>query len=86
MLEPKLKRDWHGRYVRLKGTVETRGGIILEAGEVMRVTRNHGGLDLEAVIQCDHCNRNNRRFVRKLQERSVVLLPADFVPNDPRPA
>lgn len=81
MTRPKLKRDWVGRYVRTKREIETRGGTIFDAGEVFVVTRNFGGLHLEAVIQCEHCHRRSRRFVKGIPERDVVLLAPDYKPE-----
>jgi len=88
---PRLKRDWKGRLVRLKREVETRGGTVFEPGEVMRVHRNHGGLDLEAFSCRKECGRTSRCFVRKVREMDVELLvkgtelprpPGRYVPVD----
>lgn len=80
--KPKLKHDWHGRYVRLLLPHETKGGAIFEAGEVMLVTRNFGGLQLESVRACDTCRRKHRHRITKVSEHHVHLLPKECVPND----
>lgn len=88
---PRLKRDWKGRLVRLKREVETRGGTVFEPGEVMRVARNFGGLDLEAFACQKECGRVSRCYVRKVSEHAVELLvrgtelprpPGRYVPVD----
>lgn len=78
---PKLKRDWVGRYVRLRHDTKTRGGTTFPAGEVMRVTRNFGGLFLSALRPCAMCG--DCRLLRGVQERDVDLLPKDWTPDDP---
>lgn len=79
---PRLKRGWEGRYVRLRHEVRTQGGAIFEAGEVMRVERNHGGLHLAAVRRCEHCKRRSHYRVRGVRETEVELLPEDFTPGE----
>jgi hypothetical protein len=79
--KPRLKRDWEGRYVRLKRKMETKGGDVFEAGEVMRVDRNYGGLHLSAVRHCSECKKRYRGHLRKVQERDVMLLPEDYRPE-----
>lgn len=80
-MKPKLKRDWVGRYVRLKEEIQTNGGVIFAVGEVMRVTRNFGGLQLETVgFKCKKCERGFRHRVTKVHEYSVSLLPPDWKP------
>ncbi len=80
--KPRLKKDWEGRYVRLLKEIETRGGIILDVGEVMEVMRNFGGLNLSAVTQCENCNKHTRRYVTKVPEWNVELLPIDYKPQE----
>ncbi len=77
---PKLKRDWVGRYVRLRHQKQTAGGEIFEAGEVMRVYRNYGGLWLEALFECTECARRVRGRIKKVQEYDVELIPPGFTP------
>jgi hypothetical protein len=77
-----LKRDWVDRHVRLKRQIENKGGTIFKEGEVMRVTRNFGGLHLEAVHGCDECRRKYRLQVKGISERDVVLLPENFKPKE----
>lgn len=76
-----LKRDWEGRYVRLLRQVETRAGDIFEPGEILRVTRNYGGLHLMAVKICRDCKRKSRGYIKGVPERDVILLPADYKPE-----
>lgn len=73
------KRDWVGRYVRLLRDVENKAGTIFEAGSVMRVTRNFGGLHLENVVRC-MCGQKRRDTVRGVAEIDVRLLSVEFVP------
>lgn len=77
----KRKRDWVGRHVRLLRETRTKGGAVFEAGEVMLVTRNFGGLQLEAVIKCKYCARRHLHRVVKIPEAAVSLLPADYKPE-----
>ncbi len=77
-----LKGDWHGRYVRLRHKFETLGGAIFPAGTVMKVTRNFGGLHLEAVAVCRRCAQLHRHRIKKIHERDVILLDADYVPDE----
>lgn len=77
---PKLKRDWVGRYVRLKRQMQTGRGEIYEAGEVMRVTRNYGGLQLTALYECRECGRRGQGHITKVHEESVELIPPGFEP------
>jgi len=48
----------------------------------MKVSRNWGGLHLEAVHGCEKCRRLYRLFVNKVHENSVTLLPVDFKPEE----
>lgn len=79
---PRLKRDWEGRYVNLNREIMTRGGIIFEKGEVMKVTRNYRGLHLEAIKTCKHCSRRRKETVTEIPEYSVTLLPIEFKPEE----
>ena len=78
---PRLKRDWVGRWVRLRRDVTTKGGNIMLEGRVMQVRRNFGGLNLDAVETCDHCGLGLRHYVTKVSEDSVWLLGEDFDPK-----
>lgn len=80
MDKPKLKRDWKGRYVRLLNDLFTRGGTTYKKGTVMRVTHSYGGLHLIREWDCPLCG-NNERFINKVREREVELLPEDYVPE-----
>lgn len=77
---PKLKRDWVGRHVRLHRTMETKGGTIFEKDNVMLVTRNFSGLELESVKACAECRSKCRYFIKHVRESEVTLLPEDFKP------
>jgi hypothetical protein len=81
---PKLKRDWHGRHVRLLREIESEGGRIFDAGTVMKVTRNFGGLHLIAVAACKDCTLRFRHQVQGIPEADVELLPADYTPAEKR--
>lgn len=80
--KPRLKRDWEGRYVRLKHGTQTNGGAMFSAGEVLRVDRNYGGLWLSTVRLCSECKQRRRDKINRVQERDVELLPEDYVPEE----
>ncbi len=80
---PRLKRDWVGRYVRLRQAIETQGGTVFRAGEVMHVYKNHAGLGLRAVMDCPHCKRQYRMQITGVHEENVELLPEDYTPAPP---
>lgn len=82
MKKPRLKRDWEGRHVRLRRTLETKGGEIFEPGEIMLVRRNHGGLHLSAVRECAECRRRHRGYIHGVSEHDVTLLPEDYRPDE----
>ena len=77
MNEPRLKRDWEGRYVRLLREVKNYGGDVVPAGAVMLVKRNYGGLDISRIAYCECCSVGTRIVVRKVSEHDVELLPKD---------
>jgi hypothetical protein len=77
---PKLKRDWAGRYVRLKHEHVTNGGVIFGPGEVMLVTRNYGGLHLKTTKKCGECSRRFRVSIKGVRDCDVELLPEDYQP------
>ncbi len=77
---PKLKRDWVGRYVRLKRQMRTGHGEIFEAGEVMLVTRNYGGLQLSPLYDCKECGRRVQGWITKVWEQDVELVSGNFEP------
>lgn len=84
---PRLKRDWIGRYVRLRQDHETNGGAIFEAGTVMHVEGYYRGLSLDAVRACPQCRLKYRHYITRVACADVELLPADFVPpveSDPQ--
>lgn len=85
MSKPKRKRDWIGRYVRLLAKQKNGFGAIFEAGEVMYVDRNHGGLHLSAVIRCQHCARRHHYSITRVPETDVELLPVDYQPAIHKP-
>ncbi len=76
-----LKRDWAGRYVRLLEEVVSGAGVVFAVGEVLRVHRNYGGLELETIRRCQHCEARWRRRMTHVPEYKVSLLPEDFVPE-----
>lgn len=80
--KPRRKRDWEGRFVRLRRTIENTGGAIFEEGEVLKVTRNFGGLHLEGIKRCAGCEKAYRRRITKINEGTVNLLPLDYQPED----
>lgn len=75
MNAPHLKRDWIGRHVRLTRQIETRGGIIFDVGEVLRVEGYYRGLSLEAIHTCSHCTRRSRQTISRVPLHDVDLLP-----------
>lgn len=81
MKKPKRKKDWVGRYVRLRYDKETNGGKTFEAGSIMRVTRNFGGLNLEAPETCPSCGLGDRHYIIGVSEHHVELLPEAYKPR-----
>jgi hypothetical protein len=81
--QPRLKRDWEGRYVQLIRQLETIGGDIFAAGEVMYVDKDYGGLHLSTVHECSECKRHFRTSIDRVSEDAVKLLPEDYVPEEP---
>lgn len=79
--KPKLKRDWVGRYVRLRITLETRGGIIFDKGEVMKVCKYYRGLGLRSLYCCEHCRRKTRQDITGIPIHEVEILAKDFKPE-----
>ena len=80
-----LKREWAGRFVRMKRRIEAKSGKIFGAGAVMKVLRNYGGLELTAPTVCPSCGLGDRHFITKVPESDVVLLDDDFEPPMSRP-
>lgn len=78
---PKLKRDWEGRYVRLRHDIERKDGLIFPAGEIMRVEGNHGGLLLRRLYACPHCGAKENQYIRRIYEYKVELLPLAYRPQ-----
>ena len=78
--QPKLKRDWLGRYVRVRYDMQNNGGYQFKAGTVMKVIKNHMGLDLVIPIDCPHCHSQRYRVISRVHEYDVELLPIDYVP------
>lgn len=78
---PKRKGDWVGRYVRLRHDLETKGGTLFQAGDVLVVTRSFGGLWLSAPVACPLCRQSYRRSIKQVPEADVELLPAGYVPD-----
>lgn len=78
---PKLKRDWEGRYVRLKKQMTTGLGDIFLEGEVMKVERNYGGLHLVKVVNCRECKRLYRGKINDVSENAVELLSRSYKPE-----
>lgn len=76
----KRKRDWEGRWVKLRHPIRNRGGWEFPAGMLMRVDRSHGGLHLEVTRECPCCRIRRTVGVRKVSEDEVVLMPRDFEP------
>lgn len=80
MIKPKLKRDWIGRYVKLLYPMRTAGGTEFERGDIMRVTENRGGLNLDSAVQCPLCQRRARAYIKGVSENAVLLLPESYQP------
>ncbi len=80
MKKPKLKRDWVGRFVRLKRAMQTNGGTFFEAGEILEVYENWGGLKLQTIKYCPECSRRFRHTIKSVNENDVELLPEDWKP------
>jgi len=54
---------------------------MFEAGDVMEVLKNCGGLELTRVMRCHVCKRKYRDVTARVDERDVRLLPPDYVPE-----
>jgi excisionase family DNA binding protein len=78
---PRTKREWVGRYVRLREHIETETAVF-EAGEVMRITRRRAGLHLESLGRCQSCERKVKHGVAHVHEDSVILLPIGWKPKE----
>lgn len=81
MAKKMLKRDWEGRYVRLKVDLQTNGGDMFKIGDVMKVRRNYGGLSLVKVVICKDCLHKHLGSIRSVHECRVTLLPKDYFPD-----
>lgn len=81
MEKPKFKREWKGRYVRLLSEIQNRGGDVFDSGAIMVVEKNYGGLHLRGTIECKCCGGTIKRYLRRVDENSVELLPKGFVPE-----
>lgn len=77
MERPKLKRDWIGRFVRLRKPMETAAGVFFEAGEVMEVYKYYRGLGLRTTCCCSECSRRYRDRIDKVAIEDVLLLLED---------
>lgn len=67
--------DYVGRHVKLRHRIETRGGDVFEAGEVLEVYGHwRGKLQLDRVAQTEEGLTSAIRHVAK---REVDLLPKD---------
>ncbi len=73
----KRKRDWEGREVETLVELETKAGAIFPVGTRMRVTRNFGGLWLEAITACEQCKLKYRHRIKQVHEMDVRLLPLE---------
>ncbi len=79
--EPRRKHDWIGRYVRLKRELQTNGGTVFRAGEIMRVKAIYRGLALTVARSCPVCARSYREEIHRVAYDDVDLLPPDFQPG-----
>lgn len=78
---PRLKREWVGRYVRLKHVTRNGAGTIFEKGEVLRVDRTYrGSMTVETIKKCEHCKRRTFTSI-KLGTNSLEVLPIDYDPE-----
>ncbi len=86
MSEPRLKRDWVGRYVKLRRDLETQGGVIFDAGEVMQVYKTyHGRMGLRALHRCEHCERRALSQITGVETYNLEILPEDYEPPEVEP-
>jgi hypothetical protein len=69
--KPLLKREWIGRKVRLLHAVENLAKQRFEAGTVLEVIRNHGGLSLKESASTPD---KPPRCIKGVRETSVALL------------
>lgn len=77
---PKLKRDWIGRFVRIKRRYVTWHGKVFEAGEVLRVDRNYTGLHVHRQHRCAVCQAATIDAAL-IPESYVELLPKEYQPQ-----
>lgn len=70
---PKLKRDWKGLTVRLVREIQNHDDIF-DAGTLMHVRDNYGGLRLVQITKCDHCGCGEKRWINKVSESDVVIV------------
>lgn len=75
---PRKKKDWVGRKVRLLQDLENQGGFTFPRGSVMAVTRSFGGLWLEGLYLCTSCSGGRKRAISKIPESKVELLPVGY--------
>ena len=73
--QPKLKRDWIGRTVRLKRRMTTNGGKIFDAGAELLVTGYYKGLQLKKPEICEHCHCGISHEIWRVSITEVELLP-----------
>lgn len=77
---PKLKRDWAGRYVRIRRRFNTWNGKVFETGEIVKVDRNYGGLHVRRQRRCVVCQAATIDAA-VVPESYVELLPVEYQPQ-----
>lgn len=77
---PRLKRDWIGRYVRLRQPLRTRGGTVFATGEVLLVIDYYRGLELRTP---GPDAAGSWRWITRVDLAKVELLPVDYQPAAP---
>lgn len=78
--QPRLKREWIGRHVRLKTTKQTVTGVRFRTGEIMHVYGYYRGLKLESIRACPECTRRHRQKIERVPIEDVELVSKDHVP------
>lgn len=76
MIEPKRRRDWIGRKVRLTQTLRN-GKAIFPAGIICRVTGVYHGFRLEYIKACSRCRLQHIHGISRVPYDTVELIQGE---------